>query len=42
MFAVGTVVHFAMGKHIFGMKKPATADEAVIKQMVEIYFGWSH
>ena len=35
MFSVGTVVHFAMGKHIFGMKKPAVADEAVIKQVVE-------
>ena len=35
MFSVGTVVHFAMGKHIFGMKKPAIADEAVIKQIVE-------
>jgi TetR/AcrR family transcriptional regulator len=35
MFSVGTVVHFAMGKHIFGMKKPAIADEAVIKQVVE-------
>ncbi|HSR06063.1 MAG TPA: TetR/AcrR family transcriptional regulator [Bryobacteraceae bacterium] len=35
MFSIGTVVHFAMGKHIFGMKKPAIADEAVIKQVVE-------
>ena len=34
MFSVGTVVHFAMGKHLFGMKKPAVADEAVIKDLV--------
>ncbi len=34
-FAVGSLVHFAMAKHIFGMKKPAIADEAVIKQIVE-------
>ena len=35
MFSVGTAVHFAMGKHIFGMKKPAVASEAVINQIVE-------
>jgi TetR/AcrR family transcriptional regulator len=34
MFAVGTVVHFAMGKHIFGLKKPAATDEVIIKQIV--------
>jgi TetR/AcrR family transcriptional regulator len=35
MFSIGTVVHFAMGKHIFGMKKkPALADETVIQQVV--------
>ncbi|MDP9113179.1 MAG: TetR/AcrR family transcriptional regulator [Acidobacteriota bacterium] len=33
MFSVGTVVHSAMGKHIFGMKKPAIADEAVVKEI---------
>jgi hypothetical protein len=35
MFSIGTVVHFAMGKHIFGMKRPAVVDETVIKQVVE-------
>ena len=35
MFAVGTVIHFAMGKYLFGMKKPAMPDEAVIRQLVE-------
>ena len=35
MFSIGTVVHFAMGKHIFGMKKkPAMADHTVIQQIV--------
>ena len=33
-FAVGSLVHFAMAKHIFGMKKPVIADEAVIKELV--------
>jgi TetR/AcrR family transcriptional regulator len=35
MFSIGTVVHFAMGKHIFGMKRPAILDEAVVRQVVE-------
>jgi TetR/AcrR family transcriptional regulator len=34
MFAVGTVVHFAMGKHLFGMKKPAATDEVIVNQVV--------
>ena len=33
-FAFGSLVHFAMGKHIFGMKKPVATDEAVIKELV--------
>jgi len=35
MFSVGTIVHYAMVKHVFGMKKPAIAEAAVIKEMVE-------
>jgi len=34
MFAVGTVVHFAMGKYLFRMKKPAATDEVIVKQIV--------
>lgn len=33
-FAVGTVVHCATGKYIFGLKKSATADEDAAKQLV--------
>jgi TetR/AcrR family transcriptional regulator len=33
-FAVGTVVHCATGKYIFGLKKSATADEEAVKQLV--------
>src|SRR6476659_9495281 len=34
MFSLGTAVHFAMVKHLFGMKKPVLPDEAVIKELV--------
>jgi TetR/AcrR family transcriptional regulator len=33
-FAVGTVVHCATGKYIFGLKKSAIGDEDAVKQMV--------
>jgi len=33
-FAVGTVVHCATGKYIFGLKKSAVADEEAVKQLV--------
>jgi TetR/AcrR family transcriptional regulator len=33
-FAVGTVVHCATGKYIFGLKKSAIADEDAVKQLV--------
>lgn len=33
-FAVGTVVHCATGKYIFGLKKSSIADEDAVKQMV--------
>ena len=35
MFALGTLVHFAMGKHLFGMKRPAISDEVIINELVE-------
>jgi TetR/AcrR family transcriptional regulator len=33
-FAVGTVMHCATGKYVFGVKKSATADEDAVKQLV--------
>jgi len=33
-FAVGTAVHCATGKYIFGLKKSATTDEEAVKQLV--------
>jgi TetR/AcrR family transcriptional regulator len=33
-FAVGTLVHCATGKYIFGLKKSATTDEDAVKQLV--------
>jgi hypothetical protein len=33
-FAVGTAVHCATGKYIFGLKKSATPDEEAVKQLV--------
>jgi TetR/AcrR family transcriptional regulator len=34
-FSIGTVVHFAMAKHILGLKRPAISDQAATKQIVE-------
>lgn len=39
MFAVGTIVHFAMGKHLFGMKKPAVMDKVIVNQAVGFILG---
>jgi hypothetical protein len=33
-FAVGTAVHCATGKYIFGLKKSVTTDEDAVKQLV--------
>jgi TetR/AcrR family transcriptional regulator len=33
-FAMGTVVHCATGKYIFGLKKSTVADEEAVKQLV--------
>jgi len=33
-FAVGTAVHCATGKYIFGLKKSTTSDEEAVKQLV--------
>jgi TetR/AcrR family transcriptional regulator len=33
-FAVGTAMHCATGKYIFGLKKSATSDEEAVKQLV--------
>src|SRR5258708_34247664 len=33
-FAVGTAVHCATGKYIFGLKRAATSDEEAVKQLV--------
>src|SRR6266853_3851115 len=34
MFAVGSIVHFAMSRHVFGFKRPAHGDEAVLDELV--------
>ena len=38
-FAVGTAVHCATGKYIFGLKKSATSDEDAVKQLVGFILG---
>lgn len=38
-FAVGTALHFATGKYIFGLKKSTATDENVIKQLVGFILG---
>jgi TetR/AcrR family transcriptional regulator len=38
-FAIGTMVHLAMGRYVFGLKKPAITDDAVIEQLVCLVMG---
>lgn len=39
MVAIGTVVHCAMGKHIFGMKRTNATDETIADQLVGFILG---
>jgi TetR/AcrR family transcriptional regulator len=39
MFAVGTVVHFAMMRHLFGVKKPGLSDEVIVDEVVGLILG---
>ena len=39
VFAVGTAVHCATGKYIFGLKKSAATDEIAVKQLVGFILG---
>jgi TetR/AcrR family transcriptional regulator len=39
MFAVGTIVHFAMSRHVFGFKRPPHGDEAVLDELVTLVLG---
>ena len=38
-FAVGTVLHCATGKYIFGLKRSAATDETAVKQLVGFILG---
>jgi AcrR family transcriptional regulator len=39
MFAVGTVVHFAMGRYVFRMTKVQRGDDAVVEKLVTLVLG---
>ena len=39
MFAVGTVVHFAMGRYVFRMTKVQRSDDAVVAKLVTLVLG---
>jgi TetR/AcrR family transcriptional regulator len=36
IFAVGTIVHFAMSRHVFGVKRAPVGDEATVEELVEL------
>ncbi len=38
-FILGTIVHWSMGKYVFGMKRSRLSDESVVKQLVELVLG---
>ena len=35
-FILGTMVHWAMGKYVFGMKRSALSEEKVVEQLAEL------
>jgi TetR/AcrR family transcriptional regulator len=39
MFAIGTIVHYAMSRHVFGFKKPAQGDRAALAELVQLVLG---
>jgi hypothetical protein len=38
-FAIGTMVHLAMGRYVFGLRKPPINDRAVIDELVVLVMG---
>lgn len=36
MFSLGSFVHFAMSRHVFGFKRPACGDEAMFEELVSL------
>ena len=38
-FAIGTMVHLAMGRYVFGLRKPPIDDHAVIDELVVLVMG---
>ena len=38
-FAIGSIVHFAMSRHVFGFKAPPHGDEAALDELVELVLG---
>jgi TetR/AcrR family transcriptional regulator len=38
-FAIGTMVHLAMGRYVFGLRKPPMNDHAVIEELVVLVMG---
>jgi AcrR family transcriptional regulator len=38
-FILGTIVHWAMGKYVFGMKRSSLTEETVVEQLAELVLG---
>ena len=38
-FVIGTIVHFAMGRHLFKMKRPVASDETVVNEIATFILG---
>jgi len=38
-FILGTIVHWAMGKYVFGMKRSSLSEESVVEQLAELVLG---
>jgi TetR/AcrR family transcriptional regulator len=38
-FILGTIVHWAMGKYVFGMKRSSLSEETVVEQLAELVLG---
>lgn len=38
-FILGTMVHWAMGKYVFGMKRSSPSEETVVAQLAELVLG---
>jgi TetR/AcrR family transcriptional regulator len=39
MFAIGSIIHYAMARHVLGAKKFPPADEAIVDQFVDLVLG---